>query len=300
MKIMKLRKVFMAILFSAGLITGCKTVAENAGDTNVQNDKEVSVISTTVSAIGVLDKLDAKLIGIPITNMEIPDKYKNLPQIGQSLNPDLEIVTSLSPDLVIVDDMFKNKMEENLKAYDLNTFYFKTNTYNSFIESISSLGKEINKEKEATDLINQLKQVEKDINKKKGSKEPTVAIMFGSGENFMLATENSYLGDLVKTVGGKNITSNLNINSDGFGYAQFSLEQLLKQNPDYILRFAHGDIKNTKAMFDQMFDQNPAYKELDAVKNNKVFDLDSSIFNVSANLGVTRAIKTLGDILYGE
>ena len=34
-----------------------------------------------------------------------------------------------------------------------------------------------------------------------------------------------------------------------------------------------------------------------AVKNNKVVDLDPAVFNVSANLKVKEAIKTLGDIL---
>ena len=296
MKISKFKKFFMGIFLSAGILTGCTKAVENSSPEN----KEVSVISTTISAINVLDKLDAKLLGVPITSMEIPERYKDLPKIGKSLSPDLEVVTSLSPDLVIVDDMFKEKMDENLKAYNLNTFYFKTNTYSNFLESIKELGSKINRDKEATDLINQLKEVEKEVDKKRKSKNPTVAIMFGSGDNFMLATENSYLGDLVKTVGGKNITNNLNANIDGFGYAQFSLEHLLQQNPEYILRFAHGNIEDTKIMFDKMFDQNPAYNDLDAVKNKKVYDLDSSIFNVSANLKVTEAIKTLGNILYGE
>ena len=39
----------------------------------------------------------------------------------------------------------------------------------------------------------------------------------------MLATETSYLGDLVKTVGGKNIASKLDKNVEN-GYVQLSLE----------------------------------------------------------------------------
>lgn len=115
----------------------------------------------------------------------------------------------------------------------------------------------------------------------------------------MLATETSYLGDLVKTVGGKNIASKLDKNVEN-GYVQLSLEYILEQNPDYILRFAHGNLEETKKSFDKAFDKNPAYQELNAVKNNKVVDLDSNVFNVSANLKVKEAIQTLGDILYGE
>ena len=144
-----------------------------------------------------------------------------------------------------------------------------------------------------------LKESEKEVAKIKGDTDATVAILFGSGENFMLATETSYLGDLLKTVGGTNIATELD-GSAKSPYLQFSLEQIVQTNPDYILRFAHGNLEETKKAFDDAFDKNPAYAELDAVKNNKVIDLDSNIFNVSANLNVSEAIKTLGGILYGE
>ena len=75
---------------------------------------------------------------------------------------------------------------------------------------------------------------------KKGDKAPSVAIIFGSGENFMLATETSYLGDLAKTVGATNIASNLEGDIEN-GYVQLSLEHILKENPDYIVRITGSD-----------------------------------------------------------
>ncbi|MGL5715587.1 MAG: ABC transporter substrate-binding protein [Paraclostridium sp.] len=301
---MKFKKLASLFLVSALFITGCTT---NTTQSNKESDKavkdtqveEVDVVAATVSATQVLDKLDANVIGIPTTKMEIPENFKGLPEVGQSMNPDLEIVASLEPDVFIMDSMFKENVEESMKEYDLNTFYFETGTYSEFIDSIGELGKEIKKEKEATELINELKEVEKEATANKSEKAPTVAIIFGGGENFMLATETSYLGDLVKTVGGENITNKLegDMSSD---YVQFSLEQILEQNPDYVLRFAHGNIEETKKAFDEAFDKNPAYKELDAYNNGKVIDLDPAIFNVSANLSVKEAIKTLGTVFYGN
>ena len=63
----------------------------------------------------------------------------------------------------------------------------------------------------------------------------------------------------------------------------------------------HTEILNKqKKMFDEAFDANDAYQELDAVKSGKVYDLDPTIFNVSANLEITTAIETLGEIFYGN
>ncbi|SCI67948.1 Staphylococcal iron-regulated protein F [uncultured Clostridium sp.] len=295
---MKFRKLASVFMVSALFLTGCQATSGKSAKEE-SKDKKPSVVAATVSATQVLDKLDANVLGVPTTKMDLPEKYKDLPKVGQAMSPDLEIVASLEPDVFVMDNMFKEKVEESMKKYDLNTFFFDTSTYTNFVNSIKKLGAEINQTEEATKLVNELKEVEKEAVKNKKGEAPTVAIIFGGGENFMLATETSYLGDLAKTVGAKNITSNLDTNVKS-PYIQFSLEQILEQNPDYILRFAHGEIEQTKKAFDTAFDKNPAYKELDAVKNNKVIDLDPSIFNVSANLQVKEAIKTLGETFYGK
>ncbi|MDB8793540.1 ABC transporter substrate-binding protein [Romboutsia sp. 1001216sp1] len=301
---MKFRKLASVFLVSALFITGCtnnSSQSEKESDTAVKGAQveELDVVAATVSATQVLDKLDANVIGIPTTKMEIPEKFKGLPEVGQAMNPDLEIVASLEPDVFVMDSMFKENVKDSMKEYDLNTFYFNTGTYTEFVKSIEELGKKINKEEEATKVINELKEVEKEATANKSEKAPKVAIIFGGGENFMLATETSYLGDLAKTVGAENITNKLEGDMSS-PYVQFSLEQIIKENPDYILRFAHGNIEETKKAFDDAFDKNPAYKELDAYKNGKVIDLDPAIFNVSANLQVKEAIKTLGNVLYGN
>lgn len=297
---MKLRKLASIFVIGALLMTGCQSTggSEKADETaNVVEEK--TVVAATVSGSQVLDRLDAEVVGIPTTKLEMPERFKGLPEVGQSMSPDLEIVASLEPDVFVMDNLFRESVEESLNEYDFNTFFIKTSSYTEYLESIEELGKVINKEEEAAALINEFKDVEKEATAKKGDKAPSVAIIFGGGENFMLATETSYLGDLAKAVGVTNIASNIDGEVEN-GYIQLSLEHILEQNPDYILRFAHGNLEETKKSFDEAFDKNPAYQELDAVKNNKVVDLDPAVFNVSANLKVKEAIKTLGDILYGE
>ena len=296
---MKFKKLASILMISALFLTGCTPSNSGKTDEESASNETIKVVAGSVASAQVLDSIGAEVVGIPTTKLELPESLKGLPEIGQSMSPDLEKVASLTPDVFVMDNMFKEKVEESMKEYDLNTFFFDTTTYSNFLTSIEQLGEEVGKEKEADELINTLKESEKEVAKLKGDKDVTVAILFGGGENFMLATEDSYLGDLVKTVGAKNIASNLNGKVES-AYMQFSLEQIIEQNPDYILRFAHGNLEETKKAFDTAFDKNPAYAELDAVKNNKVIDLDPNVFNVSANLKITEAIKTLGDVLYGE
>lgn len=316
---MKFKHLLSMILVSTTLLVGCQSskgteveeqipVVDKTSSSTKQEEEttdvekeveEIKVVAATVSATQVLAELNAEVLGVPATSQTLPDGYQDLPQVGQAMNPDLEIVASLNPDLFIMDASFKSSVEESLTEYGLNTFFFETGTYTAFLNSIKELGNAINRQDEATTLLNQLKQAEEAALANKTEQAPTVAIIFGAGDNFMLATESSYLGDLAKTLGAINIASEIDTNIES-AYIQFSLEQILAQNPDYVLRFAHGNIEETSKMFDEAFDKNEAYQQLDAVADGKVYDLDSTIFNVSANLKVTEAITKLGEILYGN
>ena len=307
---MKVKNLLSMILVAGMMLVGCQNDGQDVDQSteNPQPDQavqeetlveEVKVVSATVSATNVLAKLDAEVVGVPTTTQTLPAQYADLPEVGQAMSPDLEIVASLEPDLFIMDSNFQASVEESLSQYGLNTFFFETGSYSDFTNSIKQLGVEINREDEAKKLVSGIEASVTKALEKKGDNSPTVAVIFGAGENFMLATDTSYLGDLVKTLGATNITSKLDGDMSS-GYVQFSLEQILAQNPDYVLRFAHGNIEQTKKMFDEAFDANDAYQELDAVKSGKVYDLDPTIFNVSANLEITTAIETLGEIFYGN
>lgn len=307
---MKVKNLLSMMLVAGMMLVGCQNGGQDVDQSteNPQPDQAVQeetpaeaikVVSATVSATNVLAELDAEVLGVPTTSQPLPAQYADLPEVGQAMSPDLEIVASLEPDLFVMDSNFQASVEESLSQYGLNTFFFETGSYSDFTNSIKQLGVEINREDEAKKLVSGIEASVTKALEKKGDNSPTVAVIFGAGENFMLATDTSYLGDLVKTLGATNITSKLEGDMSS-AYVQFSLEQILAENPDYVLRFAHGNIEETAKMFDAAFDSNEAYQQLDAVKNGKVYDLDPTIFNVSANLEITTAIETLGEILYGN
>lgn len=306
---MKFKSLLSMVLVAGMVLVGCQnetsesnSSASQKTEQTVQEEavvEEVKVVAATVAATNVLAELDAEVIGVPATSQTLPEQYADLPQVGQAMSPDLEIVASLEPDLFVMDSSFKSSVEESLSQYGLNTFFFETGSYSAFVNSIKELGTEINRDEEANELVGEIESAVAKGLEKKGDESPTVAVIFGAGDNFMLATDTSYLGDLVSTLGATNITSKLEGDMSS-AYVQFSLEQILAENPDYVLRFAHGNVEETAKMFDQTFDSNEAYQALDAVKEGRVYDLDSTVFNVSANLQIKTAIETLADILYGN
>jgi len=274
-------------------------IAEAAEPDEVDEVVEVRVVAGSVASTNVLGELNALVIGIPTTDSQIPNQFADLPDVGISHTPDLEIVAALEPDLFIMDANFREANAETLIELGINTFFFETGTFSAFLESIALLGEAINRVDEARELIASLEASVDEALVNQGELSPTVAIIFGAGDNFMLATESSYLGDIARIMGASNIAAELEGGLE-MAFLQFSLEQILVADPDYILRFAHGAIEQTTEMFNQMFDENDAFLQLTAVREGRVYDLDPTIFGVSANLGAPAAFRELGNIFYGE
>ncbi|WP_317368089.1 ABC transporter substrate-binding protein [uncultured Tyzzerella sp.] len=315
---MKFKKFLLSISLISSILVGCGSTStekenkenvkvennENTDNTdtpqqNVEQQKKISVASVAISQI--LSDMNVDIVGRPTTKLTLPNEYLDVAEIGSSFSPDFEKVLSVGTELLIGDTMFKDKIEKTAQEYGIETFYVDTSTYEEFLSSIDMLGKKIGKEKEATEIIEKFKKPLNDMTDI--NKDIKVAIIMGSSESNMLATENTYIGSLVKALGVKNIATEVINNGDNplqvdpNGYINLNLEQLLKNEPDIILAFGHGNMDSTKKAFEQLFNENPALKSLTAVKNNKVYYLDSAIFGTSANNVVDKALIELGEIL---
>lgn len=314
---MKFKKLLISITLIGSILVGCSNnsaeqtsnkaienesteniSAENESDENIAVEKKISVASVAISQI--LDEMDVDIVGRPTTKLELPKRYESIAEIGSSFSPDFEKVLAAGTELLIGDSMFKDKIEKSAQEYGIETFYVNTSTYNDFLTSIEELGKKIGKETEASEIIERFTQP---LDTNQINKDLKVAIIMGSTESNMLATEKTYIGSLVEILGAKNITTEI-INSgnnilevDANGYVNLNIEQLLENQPDIILAFGHGNIEEATKQFEQLFTENPVWANLDAIKNNKIHYLDSSIFGTSANNLVDKALIELGEIL---
>ena len=83
--------------------------------------------------------------------------------------------------------------------------------------------------------------------------------------------------------------------------ADYSLEALIEANPTTIFLLPMGDTDEAaqQALEDQTT-ANPAWAQLDAVKNNRVITLDPKLFQYKPNNNWDQAYQFLYDALYSE
>lgn len=100
-----------------------------------------------------------------------------------------------------------------------------------------------------------------------------------------------------RTCRGENIASDFPKEENYPQYASLSTEKIIERNPEAVMLITHGDPDAVKAAFQGEMEKNPAWKNLDAVKNGKVTVLPSHLFGTNPGTKVADALQVMIDSL---
>lgn len=298
----KLKYVLLILaVMTAVVIAGCGTDKEDkavSADAAVKGETaEVSdqrIIAGTVVIAEILDKLDIDAIAIPESEKQMANRFEGLPTIGNAMTPDMEIVKSLDTTEFLSVSTLEYDLEEGFEQLNIPATFLNFQSIDSMIQEIQGLGDRYDRKAQAdkvvADLQKRIQAAEIVADNRKG---PSVLILLGIPGSYLVATENSYAGDLVKRAGGTNV-----MEGQDSEYLSSNTEYLFDSNPDIILRLSHGMPEEVVEMFNEEFQTNDIWKNFDAVKNGKVYDLEEELFGTTASLQVPEALSELMKIFY--
>ena len=282
----------MAIILLVS-IAGCSPQKKETAKPAKSENKE-RVVATTVAVTEIMDALEVDLVGVPTSTKDLPKRYKGLAEVGNPMSPDMEKVKSLKPSEVLSVTTLECELKPVFDGVGMKANFVELKKKKNMQNSISNLGKQYGREKQAEAVVTKLDKKVASIQKEvKGKKEPTVLILLGVPGSYLVATEHSYIGDLVKQLGGKNI-----VQGEKVEYLASNTEYLKKADPDIILRAAHGMPDEVVKMFDKEFKTNDIWKHFAAVKNNRVYDLEERLFGTTGNLEAMEALDELKKMMY--
>lgn len=197
---------------------------------------------------------------------DYPQEITSVESIGTMRTPDIEKIISLEPDIVIASTHFNEENSKKLEDAGISVIsLYEENNVEGVYNIIETLGIALNKNDIANEKVNEMK---KTINKVEANvsnlSKPSVYYVVGYGEGGdFSAPENTFVGGLIKMAGGKDIVPA----SDNWS---FSLEALLEADPDIIV------LKNGEK---DKFISLEGYKELTAVKEGRVYEIDNNLID---------------------
>lgn len=228
--------------------------------------KVISVAPNITETIYALNKQNT-LIG-RTDFCTYPKEVSSIPSIGGLTDPNIEKIAQLKPDLVIASNHFR--MEDLKKLEELNikvVVLSGPDSFESTYDVINNVGKILNANSKAASVVSAMKKkvayVEEKVN---GKSTPSVyyVVAFGKGGDFT-AGKDTFIGKMITMAGGKNAAD------DTTGW-KYSTEKLIEKNPDILICSNKLNSKNE-------IKTSNGYKDLDAVKKNKLFEIDEDIIN---------------------
>lgn len=293
-----MRKVFLnvSLLFVLTLLAGCSSSSEGSANEKVVNTEENRIVATTVSITEMMDALDIDLVGVPSSYKDLPERYEDAVEVGNPMNPDMESLLSLKPTEIYSVSSLKYDLQKMFDERGVEMTYLNLESVDGMFDELLKIGEKYDRTEQAEAIIQEFDDKVADIEEAtKGKEQPSVLILLGIPGSYLVATEHSYIGDLVKRSGGENV-----ITGEDVEFLSSNTEYLQQAQPDIILRAAHGMPEQVIQMFDEEFNSSTIWNHFEAVKNNRVYDLDELLFGTTGNLAAAEALSELQKMLYPE
>lgn len=243
-------------------------------------------ITETLYALG----LDDKIAGVT-TFCDWPQAALAKPRIGGFTNPSLERIIALKPDLILAT-ADGNRKDTVRKLARLGFPVYVTNPRDTqgVLRSIFHIGEITNQTKEAQRLVEELqKRLDTITAQVKSKRKPQVFFQLGL-EPVITAGRGTLINEVIERAGAINVAGR-----DLANYPLYSAEGIISAAPEIIV-FAPmvNDEKFTAVTrFWQKF------KEVPAVKNNRIYPIDANLIN-RASPRIVEAIEMLAMMFHPE
>ena len=169
-----------------------------------------------------------------------PPAVAKLPRVGGWQDGSIEKIVALRPDLVVLTDAQVPFIAEQLAAFGLRSTVVPSHSVADVFSAIRLLGEATGNVREADELDRKTKASIDAVRARTRGLPPRTVLMTvsrtpGELRDLYVATQGSFLIDLVEIAGGKSITE-----PGHNGYSKISKEAIVSLNPEIILDLASG------------------------------------------------------------
>jgi iron complex transport system substrate-binding protein len=220
-------------------------------------------LTEIVYAIGAGDRLVGNT-----TYCDYPEAAKNVQKVGDTLQPSIERILALRPQLVLVSTSSQlEAFTKQLDEHDIAVFVTDPRDLEGVFRSILSVGDLLNESAAASELVKQLRARSEAVERAVAGLAPVSVFFQLSGQPLYTAGRSSFVTNLIERAGGRSVTSDV-----PGAWPRLSDERALASRPDAVIMLAGdamGAAANTKVA--------AALRNSPAVQNGRVYLIDGDL-----------------------
>ena len=240
-------------------------------------------VTETIFAIGAGEKVVGRT-----DYCTYPAEVESIPSVGTILEPDVEAILALEPDLIIAQSIFLEETLEQFNQAGIPVLSIQDpNNLEELYAGISTIGQATAHVKEAQAVLTNMQTKISEVHKAIEGVEPKsvyYAVSFGEYGDFT-ATGDTFIHEVLTQAGATNAAE------EGVNWA-FDREQLIAKDPDVVIVADENDNVNA-------FSSDPAYSVLKAVENGQVIAVDKNLLEIPGPR-IGDAVETIAKILYPD
>jgi iron complex transport system substrate-binding protein len=232
-----------ALLVTAffGLASACAPKTpdpEEVRGTEVQGPRRiVSLVPTATEILFAIGAGD-RVVGVSDFD-SYPPEALDRPRVGALINPNMEMILSLEPDLVVTYGT-QSLLHDRLGEVGIAQFPFVSGPADHVIGSIRTLGDLLGLEEGAEEVSREIESTIERLRATRPPESPRVLLVhsrdMGSLATFYSAGADSYFGELIEIAGGQNLFGDVSANA-----FQPSLEEVISRQPEVIVELVPSD-----------------------------------------------------------
>ena len=235
------------------------------------------------------DALEQRNLGLP----------EDIAVVGTVKEPNAEEIIALEPDLVLLasDITTQADIRDVLENAGLACAFFQVDTFADYAFMMEQLcaitGREDLYEENVTQVGQQIEEAQ--ANAALSSTRPNVLLIRAFSTGIKAKTDDELAGAILKDLGAHNIADD-----HPSMLEDLSLEEVIAADPDYIFVTTMGDEQKALDYLNGLIQQNPAWSELSAVKEDRYIVLPKDLFHYKPNNRWGESYQYLGEILYPQ
>jgi iron complex transport system substrate-binding protein len=237
-------------------------------------------VTETIYALGAQDRLVADTDAC-----NYPPAAQKLPKVGGPFTPNLEVIVSLKPDLVVVAANSGNRKEtaEALDLLHVPTYATNAKTVDDVLNSIVKLGDVLGVGEQGRALSDSLRARLQELHRRLENIAPTRVLFVVWQEPLISIGQETYIADALRHAGAESVISTKQ------DWPKVGWEEVVRSQPAYLV-FASAHPEEITAMLAGVRNL-PGWRDLKAVEENKIVIVSDAI-----NLPAPRLVDAIEEL----
>lgn len=271
------------------------TITDDAGYTLQLDHPASRVISLipsvneTLVAIGATDRIVGR------TRYDVAPELSEIPSVGGGLDPSIEAIVALHPDVVIGWDNEKRRgVSERLDALGIPLISLRTQDTTDMFRGIATLGRLTGLDSSAAAVATRIREQMDEVRRSVEGRERTRVMYVVFDDPASTAGRETFIAQAIGVAGGVSIFDDLDQQ-----WPTVSLEEIVRRDPDVVILPVDDTSRTASAAAIATLRGRAGWRDVRAVREGRVATVPTNLTSrPGAHLG--EAARVLRDAIHPE